>query len=185
VLAAAARRFARDGYHAVTVEDLLREAGVSRTLFYKHFDGREDVLAELYRISIQRLRDQVLEALGDATDLAQILERGIPCYFAAVAAAGPLGIELMRLQYGSERLHAIRERVVADFIAAVSARLARGRRPAVPDVLIDAVLAGVDRIAERMMASGTVPTIEALRPAWRALARRAFGERRRRPDASG
>src|SRR5262245_2333623 len=107
VLAAAARRFAQHGYEAVPVEALIQAARVSSTLFYKHFDSREDVLVELYREGIERIRDQVVEAIGTSTDLVEMLERGVERYFTAIAAAGPLGGELMRLQYGNPRLYAI------------------------------------------------------------------------------
>jgi AcrR family transcriptional regulator len=173
VLAAAARRFAQHGYEAVTVEDLIQAARVSRTLFYKHFDSREDVLVELYREGIERIRDQVVEAIGVSSDLAEMLERGVERYFAAIAAAGPLAGELMRLQYGNPRLYAIREKVVADYRVAIRERLARGRRPLLPDLLIDAGLMAIDRIAQRMVESGSPPDLEVLRPALRALSRRA------------
>ncbi len=47
VLEAALRLFAERGYLAVRVEDIAREAGVSRATFYKHFAEREEILAML------------------------------------------------------------------------------------------------------------------------------------------
>lgn len=48
VLDAALRLFTEHGYLGVRVEDIAKEAGVSRATFYKHFTEREQVLAELF-----------------------------------------------------------------------------------------------------------------------------------------
>ena len=63
VLDAALRLFTERGYLGVRVEDIAKEAGVSRATFYKHFAEREQVLAELF----QRL-------LGDDAGLEQPLK---------------------------------------------------------------------------------------------------------------
>jgi AcrR family transcriptional regulator len=47
----AMRLFAARGYDAVSVEDIVREAGVARGTFYVHFPRKEDVLIELIRRS--------------------------------------------------------------------------------------------------------------------------------------
>ena len=47
VLEAALRLFSEHGYLGVRVEDIAREAGVSRATFYKHFAEREEILAML------------------------------------------------------------------------------------------------------------------------------------------
>lgn len=47
VIETALRLFSERGYLAVRVEDIAREAGVSRATFYKHFAEREEILAML------------------------------------------------------------------------------------------------------------------------------------------
>jgi AcrR family transcriptional regulator len=47
VIQAALRLFSERGYLGVRVEDIAREAGVSRATFYKHFAEREQILAAL------------------------------------------------------------------------------------------------------------------------------------------
>ena len=49
MLDAALRLFTEHGYLGVRVEDIAKEAGVSRATFYKHFAEREQVLAELFQ----------------------------------------------------------------------------------------------------------------------------------------
>lgn len=48
VLDTALRLFNEHGYLGVRVEDIAKQAGVSRATFYKHFAEREQVLAELF-----------------------------------------------------------------------------------------------------------------------------------------
>jgi AcrR family transcriptional regulator len=43
ILTAAARAFVRNGYDATSLEDITSEAGVSRTLLYRHFDTKKEI----------------------------------------------------------------------------------------------------------------------------------------------
>src|ERR1700735_122743 len=47
ILAAAQRRFARNGFHNTTVTDIVRESGVSQGTFYLYFQTKDDVIAAL------------------------------------------------------------------------------------------------------------------------------------------
>ena len=49
LLNAAVKLFSRDGYGAVTIEDVTAAAGVSRITFYRHFAGKSAVALELFR----------------------------------------------------------------------------------------------------------------------------------------
>ncbi|MQA27174.1 MAG: TetR family transcriptional regulator [Micromonosporaceae bacterium] len=48
ILAAAATRFARTGYHATTMADVATEAGVSKGTPYLYFPGKETLYVRLY-----------------------------------------------------------------------------------------------------------------------------------------
>jgi AcrR family transcriptional regulator len=41
---AAARRFYRDGFRNVGIDQILSDVGISKTAFYKHFDCKEDLI---------------------------------------------------------------------------------------------------------------------------------------------
>src|SRR6476619_2997600 len=41
---AATRRFYRDGFRNVGVDQLLTDVGISKTAFYKHFESKEDLM---------------------------------------------------------------------------------------------------------------------------------------------
>ena len=53
LLDTALRLFSEHGYIGVRVEDIAKEAGVSRATFYKHFAEREEILAELFGRLVQ------------------------------------------------------------------------------------------------------------------------------------
>lgn len=48
LIEAAGRRFYRDGFRMVGLDQILTEVGISKTAFYKHFESKDDlVLAAL------------------------------------------------------------------------------------------------------------------------------------------
>lgn len=49
LLAAATEMFCARGYFAVSVEDISSAAGVSRMTFYRHFNGKDAIAAEIFR----------------------------------------------------------------------------------------------------------------------------------------
>src|ERR1700730_835353 len=55
ILAAAMKVFARRGFAATRVEDVLEEAGVARRTFYRYFTSKEDVLAAVYELATTEL----------------------------------------------------------------------------------------------------------------------------------
>ncbi|MCX5377800.1 TetR/AcrR family transcriptional regulator [Streptomyces sp. NBC_00091] len=61
-----ARLFAQHPYEEVLMEDVAERAGVSRALLYRHFAGKQDLFAAVYRQASDRLLEQVpLDRPGD------------------------------------------------------------------------------------------------------------------------
>jgi len=76
---AAARLFARHGYEATTVEDIVSAAGVSKPMLYRHFESKRDLCMRL----MERRRDELasepltkfLEATGPPKErLAEMVD---------------------------------------------------------------------------------------------------------------
>jgi AcrR family transcriptional regulator len=61
VLAAAARAFARSGYAATSMDDIAAEAGISKLMLYRDFDGKR----ELYVAVLEGLQRRLAELVGD------------------------------------------------------------------------------------------------------------------------
>jgi AcrR family transcriptional regulator len=68
ILAAAMKVFARRGFAATRVEDVLEEARIARRTFYRYFTSKEDVLAAVYELAtgeLLRVLDEASEAIDD------------------------------------------------------------------------------------------------------------------------
>src|SRR2546423_14214810 len=74
VVGGALRAIARFGLTKLTVDDVAREAGISRATLYRYFPGRGAVLGAVVRSEADRLRAGLDGALGETTTLAQALE---------------------------------------------------------------------------------------------------------------
>jgi AcrR family transcriptional regulator len=83
--AAAARLFARNGYDATTVEQIVSEAGVSKPMLYRHFESKKD----LCMVLLERRRDELAAApldefIGSEDSPLQTLRAMIDAWFAHV-----------------------------------------------------------------------------------------------------
>jgi AcrR family transcriptional regulator len=85
VVDGALRAIARFGLTKLTVDDVAREAGISRATLYRYFTGRGAVLAAVVQSETERLQRGLDEALADAGNLAEAL--------AAVAGFGSRAFE--------------------------------------------------------------------------------------------
>jgi AcrR family transcriptional regulator len=115
---------ARDGFHAVSIEAVAREAGVSRPIVYGHFDDLPGVLEALVDREGARALGQLAEVLPrDLTsgDPGENLIAGLRGYLAA-AEADPVTWRLV-LMPPEGAPDVLRERVTAGR-AAVLAQLA-------------------------------------------------------------
>jgi AcrR family transcriptional regulator len=66
LLAAAARVFARRGFHGASVEAISEDAGLSTGAIYSNFRGKEDLFLSLYEERIERRRSELRSAVERA-----------------------------------------------------------------------------------------------------------------------
>ena len=66
LLAAAARVFARRGFHGASVEAISEDAGLSTGAIYSNFNGKEDLFLSLYEQRIERRRGELRSAVERA-----------------------------------------------------------------------------------------------------------------------
>lgn len=83
----AARLFARDGYHAVSMRDIARALGVTPGAVYAHFPSKASVLAAVYADGVERIATAVDAAIGSAVDPWNRLERACRGHLEAVLDA--------------------------------------------------------------------------------------------------
>ncbi|MEK6234937.1 MAG: TetR/AcrR family transcriptional regulator [Planctomycetales bacterium] len=72
---AARRRFYRDGFRGVGIDQILSDVGISKTAFYKHFESKEDLMVAVLKTQNQwlqnKFRDMIRER-GGPTALGQL-----------------------------------------------------------------------------------------------------------------
>jgi AcrR family transcriptional regulator len=73
VVEGALRAIARFGLTKLTVDDVAREAGISRATLYRYFPGRGAVLAAVVQAETARLQRGLDDALADVTSLSEAL----------------------------------------------------------------------------------------------------------------
>nr|WP_313313244.1 TetR/AcrR family transcriptional regulator [Dietzia maris] len=76
ILVAAARLMSRRGFHAVRLDDIGAEVGISGPGMYRYFTSKEDVLAEMLLDISRRLRDggrAAVERAGEPVDVLDAL----------------------------------------------------------------------------------------------------------------
>jgi AcrR family transcriptional regulator len=61
IISAATRAFANRGFTATSLDEVARQAGISRVLVYRHFESK----ADLYRAVLDRVCNRLLAACGD------------------------------------------------------------------------------------------------------------------------
>ncbi|QGW25390.1 regulatory protein TetR [Dietzia sp. DQ12-45-1b] len=74
ILVAAARLMARRGFHAVRLDDIGAEVGISGPGMYRYFSSKEDVLAEMLLDISRRLRDGGRAAVEQGGDPAEVVD---------------------------------------------------------------------------------------------------------------
>lgn len=129
----AERRFIDHGYAGFSIEDLCRDANVSRPIVYDHFGSKDGI----FLACLRRIRDEfeqiLIDAAASAPDAPAAIKQGADAYFRIIerdpkrwslvyggsaVPNGPLADELFELRAGT-----------VDRIAAIAARFAPDAKP--------------------------------------------------------
>lgn len=73
---AAVRRFYRDGFRSVGIDQILADVGISKTAFYKHFDCKEDLMLaalEMQNTWLQETFRDMINQQGGPTAVGRLL----------------------------------------------------------------------------------------------------------------
>lgn len=152
ILAAARRRFARDGFHATTMDDVSAEAGVSSSVVYRWFSGKDELVAACI--------SEALEGVVDVLDETLLIEPPVPI---VEAVRRVITATLERTSHEGEDLTAVIVQAWAEAMRAPSVRnLLGGHYTRIRD--------GLAQLVRRHQAAGTMP--EGLDP--EAVARPLF-----------
>jgi AcrR family transcriptional regulator len=86
ILDAALAVFSAGGFHASSIDDIAREAGISKALIYEHFDSKQGLYADLLEHNANELFERLGSALAgvEVEAGAERLATGLDAFFAFV-----------------------------------------------------------------------------------------------------
>lgn len=99
VLDAALSQFVRRGFAATKVEDIAREAGLSKGAIYRYFTSKEDILESLIRRAIVPIAERVSELARTSTgDPVEVMRSMMSVVIVNIANPNTLAIPRLVLQ---------------------------------------------------------------------------------------
>lgn len=136
LLGGAARAMAAHGYAELSVEQILKEAGVSRTTFYEHFDNKRECILVAHEVAFDRLSGGLVRACAARQEWPEKVAVGVS---AAVdyATAAPEEAQLLVLDaVGADPVLARRAVASSDFLVGLlrNGREHSPRAAALPDL---------------------------------------------------
>ena len=146
IFAAATQLFAQNGYHATTIAEIAKAAGVAKGTFFVHFPSKDAVISALVRIqtgAARKARLQALEKFGPIIALrAAVMTLGERAGVSRTLSRGVLAATLESQDVGGEASEMF-DQLFAEMKE--DARLAKKRKllePATdPDVLAASLMA--------------------------------------------
>jgi AcrR family transcriptional regulator len=84
ILDSALSVFADRGYHASAIDDIAREAGISKALIYEHFASKQDLYAELLELHAGELFDRLAAIAGAGQAASSRLRVGLDAFYGFV-----------------------------------------------------------------------------------------------------
>ncbi len=113
ILEAATRCFARDGFHRTTMEEVVRESGLSPGAIYCYFRSKQEMVEAIS--AVRHARDQaLLDELASAASLRKGLDRLALALVRMLEDAKEKQRRKVSIQFWAESLHDARIRKVAE-----------------------------------------------------------------------
>jgi AcrR family transcriptional regulator len=178
LLDVARKVFGNSGFHAVSMEDVAKEAGITKPILYDHFSSKKDLYLALLDEDLADLHDKVKEALDSPVGNRERIRASFQAYFDFVDEQADGFRLLMQETVGAERdfrerVEEVRDRIlseVADLIVRESGQtLDRQHAEVVALGLIGMVetVAQNDPGAQKEKRARAVETL--VRLAWRGI----------------
>jgi AcrR family transcriptional regulator len=126
ILDAALAVFSQSGYHSSAIDDIAREAGVSKALIYEHFASKQELYADLLERHAEQLFERLRRALEGVRPEsgAARLAAGLDAFFAFVEERRAAWRILFR-DVGDPETAAALDRLVSQVTVVVAALIAQ------------------------------------------------------------
>ena len=174
LLQAMASMAATKGLAAVTIADVVREAGVSKRTFYEHFESKDACFLDLYQAVSMNALKTLRDSVSAERPWQQQLEQALKAYLTHMAASPELlrtlFIEIHHLGVAGERAR----RDVMDALASFMVETL-GRGPgesAIDEGLALAAVGGINELILQAIEQGRVAELPAMTPVASEVVRR-------------
>lgn len=154
------------GYRALTVQDVLGRAGISRPTFYEQFDDKEDCFLAAFDASAERLRKRLAAAIGDEDDSWRLrLRRGLEALLQLIAdepsAARTVIVEARASSpAGLQR----RDELLDSFATCIDAEARRGLADPPSAIAAAGVVGGIESVLYARLQKEETADLESLLP---------------------
>jgi AcrR family transcriptional regulator len=130
LLQVARKVFAKGGYQTVTMDDVARQAGVTKPILYDHFPSKRDLYQGLLEADLTALEERIRTAIETSSGNRERIRGSFQAYFDFVDDEGAGFRLLMKEAVGAEEefrdlIGRFRERVLA-MVTEVMIRESRG-----------------------------------------------------------
>ena len=141
---------AAKGYAAVTIDDIVRGAGVSKKTFYEHFADKEECFLAAYEAASEELLLRVTEAQVSHQDWVERARAGIVAYLRWLAADPALArVFLIEVAAAGPRAAEHRERARSRYAELIRRRHETGGGRSLPAEVFEAIVGAMDDLVSR------------------------------------
>jgi len=125
LLEVARKVFGNSGFHAVSMEDVAKEAGITKPILYDHFSSKKDLYLALLDEDLADLHEKVKQALDSPTGNRERIRRSFQAYFDFVDEQADGFRLLMQETVGAEkdfreRVAEVRDRILSEVADLIS-----------------------------------------------------------------
>lgn len=154
------------GYRALTVQDVLSRAGVSRPTFYEQFDDKEDCFLAAFDTSAERLRERLAAATGDGDDSWRLrLRRGLEALLQFIVdEPGAARTVIVEARASSPAGLRRRDELLDSFAACIDAEARRGLADPPSAIAAAGVVGGIESVLYARLQKEETADLESLLP---------------------
>ncbi|ABI75908.1 transcriptional regulator, TetR family [Hyphomonas neptunium ATCC 15444] len=149
ILQAGRQVFARIGFEATTVRDIIRETALASGTFYNYFKSKEEVFHAIAEDSTHRFRDRLADVRARAESLEDYMEHAYRAYFGFISRenedaieSGAPHIALIGVRVDTPEMQAVAQEIRADLEHILAKQ---GIRPSVDTEYLTAAAIGIAR----------------------------------------
>jgi AcrR family transcriptional regulator len=165
IIGALAEEVAARGYHAVTVADVVRRAGIARNTFYDNFSSKEDCFLAAQQYAVDNALGRVIETASEVESWPARVNAGLAAFLRYVASEPALARTCMveALSAGPASVERY-ERSLQSFVPLFRIGRTVSTHSPLPDTLEEAIIGGIFWVIYKRIMDGETERMEELLP---------------------